>query len=130
MLQVNVTREIRVVIHHPDPNLFSTRPLGLPSGVRIAAITLERSPLQMRVTSPETANAFVAPQTPQFIVSLENITPQPQPYTLTLQASDIDGVSQKPVSQSGQVAAGQVAQGKNRPALEQARVFRSGGQSG
>ena len=73
-LEIEVTKEFRLARHNPDPNRYRYRPLGLPSGVRIAAITLEKSPLQMRVTSGVSAHAFVEPQMPTFKVSLTNIT--------------------------------------------------------
>ena len=75
----------------PDPNRYRYRPLGLPSGVRIAAITLERIPLQLRVGSREIGHAFVEPQQPTFQVTLHNITSSAQEYNLTLQATHFDG---------------------------------------
>ena len=62
VLQIEVTKEVRSARHSPDPNRFRYRPLGLPSGVRIAAITLEKSPLQMTVSSAESGNAFLSPR--------------------------------------------------------------------
>ena len=50
-LEIEVTKEVRLARRNPDPARYRYRPLGLPSGVRIAAITLEKSPLQMCVTS-------------------------------------------------------------------------------
>src|SRR5262249_15942595 len=52
-IEIELTKEVRLTRRVPDPNRTRSRPLGLPSGVRIAALTLERSPLQMRVISKE-----------------------------------------------------------------------------
>jgi hypothetical protein len=90
-IEIELTKEVRLSRRAPDPNRFRYRPLGLPSGVRIAAITLERSPLQMRVGSKETGHAFVEPQKPTFEVTLRNITATAQPYKLTLEATHLDG---------------------------------------
>ena len=90
-LDIEVTKEVRLARRQPDPTRYRYRPLGLPSGVRIAAITLEKSPLQMRVASDETAHAFVEPQKPTFKVSLTNITSAPQAYTLTFEAVHLGG---------------------------------------
>ena len=90
-LEIEITKEVRLARRSPDPARYRYRPLGLPSGVRIAAITLEKSPLQMRVTSAESGHAFVEPQVPTFKVSLVNITPASQTFTLVLQAVHLDG---------------------------------------
>ncbi len=86
-IEIELTREVRLARRSPDPNRFRYRPLGLPSGVRLAAITLERSPLQMRVSSKEIGHAFVEPNQPTFQVSLRNITAAAQPYKLILTAT-------------------------------------------
>src|SRR5207248_1982583 len=90
-LDIELTKEIRLARHQPDPNRFRRRPLGLPSGVRVAALTLERCPLQMRVGSKERGHAFTEPQKPSFQVRLENITGAEQAYGLTLAATHLDG---------------------------------------
>jgi len=107
-LEIEVTKEVRLARRNPDPNRYRYRPLGLPSGVRIAAITLEKSPLQMHVTSGESGHAFVEPQVPTFQVSLTNITPTTQPYTLTLQAIHLGGAKLES-QRSGQVEPGRTA---------------------
>ena len=86
-----MTKEVRLTRRVPDPNRLRSRPLGLPSGVRIAALTLERSPLQMRVGSKETGHAFVEPQKPTFSVHLDNVTAAVQAYRLTAEATHLDG---------------------------------------
>lgn len=107
-LEITLTKEIRLARGMPDPNRFRYRPLGLPSGVRIASITLERSPLQFHVGSKESGHAFVEPQSPVVKIHLDNITPTPQPYTLQLTATHLDG-SQTKTQQAGRVDAGQAA---------------------
>ena len=90
-LEIELTKEVRLARRWPDPCRFRYRPLGLPSGVRIAAITLERSPIQMKVTSAVTGHAFAEPRTPTFQVQLANITSARQPYRLQLSAVHLDG---------------------------------------
>ncbi len=90
-LEIEVTKEVRLARRQPDPNRFRLRPLGLPSGVRLAALTLERSPLQMRVGSKETGHAFVEPQQPTFQVRLSNITGSEQAYRLAFEATHLEG---------------------------------------
>ena len=97
-MDVELTKEVRLLGSH-------TLPLGLPSGVRIAAITFEKSPLQVKVTSSEPGHAFVQPQKPTFQVQLTNITDQEQPFTLTAVATHLDGTEAE-AKAGGKVAAG------------------------
>jgi hypothetical protein len=90
-IEIELTKEVRLARRVPDPNRLRSRPLGLPSGVRLAALTLERSPLQMRVSSKEPGHAFVVPQKPAFQVRLTNITDAVQPYELALTLTHHDG---------------------------------------
>ena len=69
-LDVDVTKELRLAVRRPDPCRFRVRPLGLPSGVHVFAMTFERSPVQMEVTSAEVGHIFNEPQTPTFQVKL------------------------------------------------------------
>jgi hypothetical protein len=107
-IEIELTKELRLARRQPDPNRFRIRPLGPASGVRIAALTLERSPLQMRVGSKESGHAFVEPQKPTFQVRLQNITAAEQPYRLMLTASHRNGMVTK-VEHNGRVAARQTA---------------------
>jgi hypothetical protein len=66
VMEIELSKEIRVAVRAPDGHRWRYRPLGLPSGVRIAAITLEKAPLQMRVTSTEVGHIFVQPAKPVF----------------------------------------------------------------
>jgi hypothetical protein len=107
-IEIELTKEVRLTRRVPDPNRTRSRPLGLPSGVRIAALTLERSPLQMRVTSKEPGHAFVEPQKPTFAVRLANITSAPQPYELVLALTHHDGTPFRAAAK-GNVPAGQTS---------------------
>jgi hypothetical protein len=107
-IEMELTKEVRYARRQPDPNRTRSRPLGLPSGVRIAALTLERSPLQMRVTSKESGHAFVTPQKPTFQVHLDNITASEQPYELGLTLTHLDG-TKVTSEQKGRVLSGQKA---------------------
>lgn len=106
VIDVELTKEVRLARRSPDPNRFRWRPLGLPSGVRIAAITFERSPLQMTVTSSEGGHLFVEPQRPTFTVKLQNISPEKQAFTLSAKATHFYG-SEVSNAVRGEVAPGQ-----------------------
>ncbi|MCX7012525.1 MAG: hypothetical protein NTW86_08185 [Candidatus Sumerlaeota bacterium] len=95
LMDVELTKEVRLAVRSPDPCRYRYRPLGLPSGVRIAAVTFEKSPLQMKVASPESGNVFVQPEKPKFDVNLQNITDREQPYSLKAAATRLDGTAAK-----------------------------------
>jgi hypothetical protein len=107
-IEMELTKEVRLTRRQPDPNRTRSRPLGLPSGVKIAALTLERSPVQMRVTSKESGHAFVQPQKPTFQIHLTNITPFEQRYELGLTLTHHDG-AQVHTTCTGALPPGEVA---------------------
>lgn len=117
---VLLTKEMRLAIHVPDPCRYRYRPIGLPSGVKIAAITFERSPLQMKVTSKEAGHAFVEPQAPAFTITLANITARPQRYALAVEGTHLYGGTA-----SGK-AAGRVEAGDTIDVTVPLRVARRG----
>lgn len=90
-MDVELTKELRLAVRAPDPCRWRERPLGPASGVRIAAVTFERSPLQMRVSSKESGHAFVLPGKPVFDVELRNITNEAAAFTLSAAARHLDG---------------------------------------
>jgi hypothetical protein len=105
-IDVEITKEVRLAVNQDDATRWRKRPLGLPSGVRIAAITFEKSPLQMRITSAEAGHAFVQPATPVFSVELSNITPETRAYRLAAKAVHLDGTAVPIASREGAVDTG------------------------
>ncbi len=81
VLDLELTKELRLAVRSPDPCRFRWRPLGLPSGVKVAAVTLEKSPLQFQLTAGTEGSLFEG-EAPHFTAGLQNITPEPQPYRL------------------------------------------------
>ncbi len=71
-MHLDLTRELKVAINLPDPFRFQLRPLGDPSGVRIFAMTLERSSPQLELTAREPGNVFNQPQKPVFDLLMRN----------------------------------------------------------
>ncbi|GDY22720.1 hypothetical protein LBMAG56_40670 [Verrucomicrobiota bacterium] len=90
-MEIEVTKEVRLQRRSPDPNRFRYRPQGLPSGVRIAAITFEKSPLQLKLTSGVPGHVFELPEQPGFTLALHNITATPRSYQLTIRTRHLDG---------------------------------------
>ena len=102
ILDIEMTKEIRLARRSPDPNRFQWVPLGRTSSVHIAGLTLERSPIQMELRSSAGGNLFEQPAEPEFSVILKNITREPQKYFLTVKT----GVSPES-SLRGEIGPGQ-----------------------
>lgn len=90
-MEIEITKEVHLQRRSPDPNRFRYRPQGLPSGVRIAAITLEKSPLQLKLTSGVPGHVFELPEKPHFTLALQNVTDATQSYNLTIRTRHLDG---------------------------------------
>jgi hypothetical protein len=91
-LWLEFTKDLRTAVNLPDPNRYCTRPAGIPSGVRIHAVTLERAPLQMDLTGAEPGNVFNEPQTPTFNLKLVNVLSDHYiPYDIETVATADDG---------------------------------------
>lgn len=82
VMDIEITKELRLAVRSPDPARFRWRPLGLPSSVEIAGITLERSPLQFELRAGTEGSLFEAPARPQFTARLQNITGDEQTFKL------------------------------------------------
>lgn len=90
-LDVEVTKELQLAIRAPDPCRFNYRPIGLPSGVHIYGMTFQRAPVQMKVTSDESAHVFVQPQTATFHFELRGVGRVNGKLTLEANATHFDG---------------------------------------
>ena len=91
ILDVGLTKELRLAVHCPDPCHFGIRPLGLPSSVHVFAVTFEQSPVQMAVTSGEVGHVFNEPQAPTFRIGLVNVTNAQRTETVIVEARDLGG---------------------------------------
>lgn len=105
VLDIEVTKELRLARRSPDPCRFRWRPLGLPSGVKIAGISLERSPLQFELKAGTEGSLFEAPERPNFTARLTNITDAEENFRLEV---IVDG--KRAHTLEGAVAAGKTAE--------------------
>lgn len=91
VMQIEITKKVRLAVRHPDPNRFRLRPLGMTTGVKVAAVTLERPAVSMVVGSDEVGHAFNQPQTPRFNVQLQNQSDQLRAGKVIARATSRDG---------------------------------------
>lgn len=90
-MTLDVNKRLGLAVRQPDPCRFRIRPLGIPSGVHVLGITLERSPVRLRVTSAEVGHVFNLPRKPRFLVRLKNQSGSKQTVILKASATDSRG---------------------------------------
>lgn len=73
VIDVDITKEIRLAVRRPDPCRFQTRPLGLPSGVHIYGITFEHSPVRIEFDTTESGHVFNEPSVPVFYAKITKL---------------------------------------------------------
>jgi len=72
-LDLELTRELHQATRLNHAN-YSIKPLGKPSGVRVFGLTLERSPLRIRLVQKQVGNVFYAAEKPELALSLNNVS--------------------------------------------------------
>ena len=83
---LELTKRVHRAVHYPDPNHFVEAPLGPSSAVKVVALVLERSGVEMRVLSRTTGNVFVEPQKPGVDVELRSREDRPLSLHLGLES--------------------------------------------
>lgn len=87
-LSLELTKEVHDWRMYPDPSVYDRFQGGLPSGVRIFAMTLEEAPIGLLASGNRTGNAFVSPETPVWKVELSNPRGSQQPCAVRLRVAD------------------------------------------
>jgi hypothetical protein len=75
-LSLELTKEVFPHRDYPDPANYSWYPGGLPSGVRVFAMTLEEAPVRLLAGGARWGNTWVAPEKPAWRVDLQNLRPR------------------------------------------------------
>jgi hypothetical protein len=72
-LSLEITKQVFPYRNYPDPANYSWFQGGLPSGVRVFAMTLEEAPIRLKAGGNRWGNAYVAPEQPVWRIELENL---------------------------------------------------------
>lgn len=91
-LELFLTKDIQVWRRYPDPFFGSLMGSGLPSAVRVFALTLGVSPVTATLDPDAFANIWVEGDKPSYTVRLENVTTNARAVTLLFRATSYDGV--------------------------------------
>ncbi len=90
VLDVEVTKELRLAIRRPDPCRFTYRPLGLPSGVHLFGLTFERCGFRLVLSSREPGHVFNRPQVPTFEAHMQGLDEVAGSPRLAIEAAATD----------------------------------------
>ncbi len=72
VLSLELTKEVQPYRGYPDPANYNWFQGGLPSGVRVFAMTLEKAPIHMIASGNRHGNVYVAPEEPLWQIDLRN----------------------------------------------------------
>jgi hypothetical protein len=117
-LDFELTREVRIYRAFPDPNYYSMHGAGLPSGVHVFGVTLERPAVEVDFQPEQVAHVWTAPAQPVYSARLKNTTDAEQPVDLELSTTSHDGSEKTVVRQSARLASGTVRDVKLALALK------------
>jgi hypothetical protein len=87
-LSMELTKQVHDYRMYPDPAVYDRFQGGVPSGVRIFAMTLEEAPIKLLASSNRTGNAFVSPEEPIWQVRLANLRQREMPVAIRLTITD------------------------------------------
>ncbi len=105
-LEFELTKEVRLYRGFPDPAYYSSHGAGLPSGVHVFGITLERPAIEVDLQPDKIAHVWTAPEQPTYTTKLHNTTGAEQAVALELTITSHDGLEKSTARQSAKVAAG------------------------
>jgi hypothetical protein len=91
ILELELTKEVKLYRESPDPANYSFHAAGLPSSVHVYALTLERAPLRLAFEPDKFAHIWTAPVVPSYTVTLGNRTATARAAELTLSTISHDG---------------------------------------
>ena len=89
-IEMELTKEVKQWRSYPDPISYSFFQGGLPSGVHIYALTLEKPVIDMEFEPINFAHVFIIPEKPGYKVTLKNRSDNPQKVTLLLQTTSLN----------------------------------------
>lgn len=104
-IELELTKAVNLYRAAPDPMFYSFHGAGLPSSVRVFALTAERYNLDVKLEASEYGHIWTAPQTPSYQVVLRNRQGPARPVKLELQAVSLDESKKSRVAKTVQLPA-------------------------
>jgi hypothetical protein len=94
-LEFELTKEVRIYRAFPDPTYYSMHGAGLPSGVHVFGVTLERPAVEVDFQPDKIAHIWVAPEQPIYTVRLRSLSSSEQAVKLELTTTSHDGLEKR-----------------------------------
>lgn len=91
LVDVELTKEVKLYRASPDPMYYSTHAAGLPSSVHVYAMTAERPAVEVTVEANAYGHIWTAPEKPEYKVTLTNRRGKARDVVLDLTTSSMDG---------------------------------------
>jgi hypothetical protein len=88
---LELTKAVHGYRTYPDPSNYSWFQGGLPSGVRIFAMTLERAPIRLITKGNRHGNVYVSPEPPVWQIELDNFTGKAVTADISVEVTAPDG---------------------------------------
>ncbi len=105
-LEFELTKEVRIYRAFPDPTYYSMHAAGLPSGVHVFGVTLERPAVAVDFQPDHVAHVWTGPAQPSYTARLTNSTTAIQPVDLELTTTSHDGSEKTVVRRDTRLAPG------------------------
>lgn len=105
-LELELTKEVQVYRAFPDPNYYSQHGGGLPSGVHIFGMTLEKPAVEVDLQPDQVGHIWTAPDQPSYTAKVTNTTDKPQSVNLELATVSHDQLEKTTIRQSAQLLPG------------------------
>lgn len=105
-LEFELTKEVQIYRAFPDPTYYSMHGAGLPSGVHVFGVTLERPAVEVDFQPDQVAHIWTAPAQPGYTAKVKNRTTEIQQVDLWLTTKSHDGAEETLESQIFPLPAG------------------------
>ncbi len=89
---LEITKQVQYYRGYPDPLEYSYHGAGLPSSVKIYAMTLERAGVDVEINPEKFGHVWTAPETPAYTVELKNRLGKATQATVVISTRSEDGV--------------------------------------
>lgn len=99
VLEFELTKAVQIYRAFPDPCYYSEHGAGLPSGVRVYGITLERADVEADLQPDHFAHLWTSPSQPSYTVTLSNRAKQDRTVSLELATVSHDRLEKTSQSQ-------------------------------
>lgn len=102
IIEFELTKAVQVYRAYPDPCHYSAHAAGLPSSVRVFAVTMETAPVTIKFDPEALGNVWVS-AAPSYVARVRNETKRPALVELRLESISHDGVETNRIERKLQI---------------------------